>query len=109
MFSSITVHLFNYTQCILASAIHCTDWASRGLNQSCIADIDPDGTSEQFGTVQVECDFDTEPGKAVTVIRMYYNNIATNELPTCVHMTEKNIIFEEIVVDLTYVLVNGDL
>ncbi|XP_052257629.1 SCO-spondin-like [Dreissena polymorpha] len=49
-------------------AIHCADWASRGLNQSCTADVDPDGEQPLFGSVKVECDFDTEPGKAVTVI-----------------------------------------
>ncbi|XP_053393892.1 SCO-spondin-like isoform X2 [Mercenaria mercenaria] len=49
-------------------AIHCADWASRGLNQSCIADVDPDGEDSVYGPVQVECDFDTEPGKAVTII-----------------------------------------
>ena len=49
-------------------AMHCADWASRGLSQSCTADIDPDGDG-QFSPVQVECDFDTEPGKAVTIIR----------------------------------------
>ena len=48
--------------------MHCADWASRGLSQSCTADIDPDGDG-QFSPVQVECDFDTEPGKAVTIMR----------------------------------------
>ncbi|WAR23497.1 SSPO-like protein [Mya arenaria] len=52
----------------LPLAIHCADWASRGLNQSCIADVDPDGEESVYGPVQVECDFDTDPGKAVTVI-----------------------------------------
>lgn len=56
-------------------AKHCADWASRGLNQSCIADVDPDGESHVYGTVQVECDFDTEPGKAVTVIHHDQENV----------------------------------
>jgi len=49
--------------------MHCADWATRGLNQSCLADVDPDGEGSLFGPVQVECDFDTTPGQAVTVIR----------------------------------------
>ncbi|KAK3592032.1 hypothetical protein CHS0354_019287 [Potamilus streckersoni] len=33
-----------------------------------MADIDPDGPDMYFFPVQVECDFDSEPGKALTVL-----------------------------------------
>ncbi|XP_060586807.1 SCO-spondin-like isoform X3 [Ruditapes philippinarum] len=56
-------------------AIHCADWASRGLNQSCVAEVDPDGEGTLYGPVEVECDFDTEPGKAVTVIHHDQENV----------------------------------
>ncbi|XP_052221435.1 coadhesin-like isoform X2 [Dreissena polymorpha] len=57
-----------HTYPCLPLAIHCADWASRGLNQSCIADVDPDGEHTLFGPVQVECDFNTKPREAITVL-----------------------------------------
>lgn len=50
-------------------AIHCADWASRGLNQSCYADVDPDGDEFMYYPVEVECDFDSAPGQALTILR----------------------------------------
>lgn len=74
----------------LPQAINCADWASRGLNQSCIADVDPDGEQPLLGSVKVECDFDTEPGKAVTVIRKFassWRDLCINRYMSYIYIT----------------------
>ena len=67
------------------SAIHCADWASRGLNQSCEALIDPDGEEYMFGPELVECDFDSSPGLALTILRKFlrYSIVGFIHEPNC--------------------------
>ena len=42
------------------------------MNESCIADIDPDGEEYMFYPDQVECDFDSAPGLALTILRKFH-------------------------------------
>ncbi|KAL8625610.1 hypothetical protein ACOMHN_043885 [Nucella lapillus] len=46
----------------------CTEWQQRGLTVTTEADIDPDGEAGSMKPVNVTCDFDSDPGQAVTII-----------------------------------------
>ncbi|KAK7100724.1 hypothetical protein V1264_023622 [Littorina saxatilis] len=45
----------------------CHEWMERGLTASTLADIDPDG-DDKLEEVEIQCDLDSEPGNAITVI-----------------------------------------
>ena len=52
---------------ILCAARTCAEWLDRGLTVSTIADLDPDEDGP-LEPVQLQCDLDTVPGQAVTII-----------------------------------------
>ncbi|XP_025110684.1 A disintegrin and metalloproteinase with thrombospondin motifs adt-1-like isoform X2 [Pomacea canaliculata] len=46
----------------------CTEWATKGLTVSTMADIDPDGTTGGLSPIRVYCDLAAQGGIGVTVI-----------------------------------------
>lgn len=68
----LCVFICIYDVCVLVCACllarTCTEWATKGLTVSTMADIDPDGTTGGLSSIRVYCDLAAQGGIGVTVI-----------------------------------------